>query len=176
MKFKLRDAKGRLRTIEVVFSVDLETVRRWEDNWLAQGDRGEASHWHWPSVIRRKMDQRGFTFFALVEGRNCHGMAMMLFPYPSKAHQGREVAYLDRLEVAPRNRAGNPDRDLTGVGEAALVVAQRVGFAAGYGFALGLHSLGGAVGFYERLGMTAYGRDPRCENLPYFETWDMIAP
>lgn len=88
---------------------------------------------------------------------------------------GQRLVYIETVVSAPWNRIyiQRPPR-IKGVGRELLEFARQRSRALGYNGCIGLHSLPGAVQFYERLGMMHLELEPEeildaDEDVPYFE-------
>lgn len=89
--------------------------------------------------------------------------------------QGKRIVYVEAIVSAPWNRYWiQRPPELKGVGRSLLDFAKQRSFELGYGGRIGLHSLPGAIGFYENRGLTRLELAPEDiidpeENVPYFE-------
>ncbi|MBX3394283.1 MAG: hypothetical protein KF841_02830 [Phycisphaerae bacterium] len=87
--------------------------------------------------------------------------------------KGKPLVYIDYLEAAPWNWRVQPlglERRYKGVGSILFREAVKQSFDEGFHGRVGLHALPQADTYYEKVcGMTAVGRDPKKQNLLYFE-------
>jgi len=95
----------------------------------------------------------------------------------SWVNPNHRIVYVEALASAPWNRRSldNPPY-LRGVGTALLLFARRRSYNLGYQGRIGLHALPESESFYDRQGMSDYGRDPDKENLRYFEYGSLTQP
>ena len=88
---------------------------------------------------------------------------------------GKRIIYIAAIVSAPCNRYWiQRPPELKGVGRSLLEFAKQRSLQLGFDGRVGLHSLSGAVGFYENRGMTRLELDPEDiidpeDNVPYFE-------
>ena len=89
--------------------------------------------------------------------------------------RGKRIVYVEALVSAPWNRVRiQRPPEVRGVGRSLMLFARRRSVELGYQGRVGLHSLPGAVRFYDRLGMMQLELAPEEivdeeENVPYFE-------
>lgn len=92
------------------------------------------------------------------------------------SHTGKPGIYLDLIATAPWNLPGvlTPPR-FKFVG--AILMRQAIDVSRDLDFKgrIGLHSLGGAANFYKKVGMVSLGRDPKKQDLEYFELEEAAA-
>lgn len=132
----------------------------------------EDAHWEWPEKWLARTALEWNSFALRCGGRTQGLMFVNLLPrarLPSQATQ--HLAYIDLLSTAPWNRPRlAPTPTYRGVG--ALLVTEAILLSKDEGFEgrIALHSLPGAVDFYEhKCGMANLGADPGYHDLPYFE-------
>ena len=129
----------------------------------------EDKHWSW-SKKGIVLDSDQYEWFYLLCGEEVEGICVIYHPEPSRIDE-EEIFYVDFVAIHPRNRK-NPffEKGLKGVGTSLLKIAlnHSVEFL-GYRPGFCLHSLPGAESYYERIGMTSFGRDVKKDNLTYFE-------
>lgn len=88
---------------------------------------------------------------------------------------GNKLVYVEIIMTAPWNRrAIQRSPEFTGVGRQMMRFARQRSLELGYKGRVGLKALPGAVGFYERIGMTCLELEPEeivdpDDTLPYFE-------
>jgi hypothetical protein len=94
----------------------------------------------------------------------------------AESQKGKSGIYLDLIATAPWNLPGvlTPPRfKLVGV----ILLRQAIDVSRDLGFKgrIGLHALDDAAGFYTKHGMVSLGRDPKKQNLEYFELEEAAA-
>ena len=131
----------------------------------------EDKYWDWVFKQRLSTSNENFESYAIeCEGRTQGLMMLETQWHRSQVTIGRRLVYVEALTTAPWNReAVRRPPELKGVGTALLLFARQRSLELGYEGRVGLHSLPGAEGFYERRSMANYGADPDKENLTYFE-------
>lgn len=102
-----------------------------------------------------------------------HAVSSLCLRFPARLEPKLTLVYVERLAVAPWNRAARkPTRELLGCGAAFIDHAISRSLEVGCKGRIGLHSLNDphTEGFYRRrCRMTDLGVDPDEENLRYFE-------
>lgn len=97
-------------------------------------------------------------------------------PCVAESHKGKPGIYLDLIATAPWNLPGalTPPR-FKFVG--AILMRQAIDVSRDLGFKgrIGLHSLDDAAAFYRKVGMVSLGRDPKKQDLEYFELEEAAA-
>ncbi len=132
----------------------------------------EHLHWDWVEK-RQHINSRQGGVCAITERDQVQGMAMYGFetvPGRRAVVRGKPFLYVEYLETAPFNLAafvGSGAR-FSGVGTELLSGLQDISERWGCEGRLALHSLPGALGFYEAQGFQNLGCDPE-EELDYLE-------
>lgn len=170
-QIKLLDTEGDSRVISINIQPPPADVQRWMQTWRSEpGARGQSEDWDWNQKLSTYSDIRDWQFVALTEGDKCHGMMIITWPQPARLETGRELVYVEYLEIAPANRSDSvAKRDLRGAGAALLEYAARASAALGFEGRIGLHSLSGAEGFYKRQRMHEFAPGIEDDELTYFE-------
>jgi len=152
---------------------------RWRP-WLEQAvaaqpslPRQESAHWD----RRKKMEAvgrlLGYPSCAIECNRETQGLMIASTMGSSRleSQKGKPLVYIEFLETAPWNRV-----TLTGqprykrVGPALVDVAIQLSMNEGFHGRVGLHSLPQSDDWYRGIcGMTDLGKDPKKQNLRYFE-------
>jgi hypothetical protein len=130
--------------------------------------------WMWTSgaknllllIHRHGMRSLVVTMNELIQGIVLFGVDFR----PSRAEPLHQLIYVNYLDTSPWNRRDQilPGK-LRGVGTSLVEVAQEVSLRSGCEGWLGLHSLEGSDGFYDRLGLQNYGPDADYNGMKYFE-------
>lgn len=142
---------------------------------LFAADRMQHTHWNWRNKRDRVLGGQ-FGLMAVECGGVIQGMlAHLQEPVRAQLVDGFAV-YVDYLETAPWNlRFSDRPARFGGVGSALLVESIRLSFEWGLLGRVGLHSLGQAEQYYERIGMIRLGADPDYYDLTRFEFPDDAA-
>lgn len=134
-------------------------------------------HWDW----RTKKDFLGrldVTFFGLKAAGVLQGLMKVdtgtTERCRTEAQKGQELVYVDYVETAPWNiqeymEALGRSAWLARVGVRLMQAAVQLSIHNELKGRVGLHSLPDAEGFYSKIGMTAGARDPKKQNLLWFE-------
>jgi Acetyltransferase (GNAT) family len=160
-------------------SLDLSHIADYEQHWLpllnaSQAEDVQAFDWRVKRAWAVATTGRE-AYAILVDGR-VQGMILIeVARHRSRSESRGRLVYVESLAVAPWNRRSlGRLRLFKGVGKALLLYARQRSFELGYRGAVGLESLSGSVGFYERLGLMRL--DPElddivneADDLPYFE-------
>lgn len=146
------------------------------------------AHWPWGYIAVRASKSLREEVYAVTRTTNAgtphqrvwvEGM-MHLSTYEhacrAESHKGKPGIYLDLIATAPWNLPGvlTPPR-FKFVG--AILMRQAIDVSRDLGFKgrIGLHALDDAAAFYSKVGMVSLGRDPKKENLGYFELEESAA-
>jgi hypothetical protein len=150
-----------------------EVVARLKAAGVERGLLPQSRHWNW----REKAEAFGPSLANPAFSVMCQGttQGMMILDTLQRARLesqvGKELIYIDYLEIAPWNRRhlhGDSPR-LAGTGSLLMRVAIEVSQAEGFKGRVGLHSLPQSNAWYTRCGMTDLGPDAAKQNLNYFE-------
>lgn len=149
---------GRLRAASV-------PRKEWPESW----------HWNWERKAP-ELAQLAASGFGILSDEDWQGLMLIkTAPYVARieADRGKPLVYVDYLEVAPWNwriPALGEEGRYKGVGSILFREAAKLSLEEGFHGRVGLHALPQAEAFYESAcGMTALGRDPRKQDLVYFE-------
>ncbi|HEY6351230.1 MAG TPA: hypothetical protein VI636_17640 [Candidatus Angelobacter sp.] len=115
------------------------------------------------------LSSTNFEYYAVECEEMTQGMIFLETDF-HKSRNGKNLAYVDFLAIAPWNRqeiARNPK--YRGTGSLLMYLAVSRSEQLGYKYRTGLHSLPAARTFYGKLGMRDLGPDPNYQNLHYFE-------
>lgn len=174
-----------LRPVQAfVRAADLVAVRSFEAEWqplLRQGG-GLDAEWPWSQELselqaadgRAPEPDQQWEIQQLVDVDGVvHGLVSIKHPVVSRLSPGHWLVYVERLSVAPWNRAeAKPNRRVLGCGLALLLHAVSRSLELGHEGRLGLHSLedSNTHRFYQRLGLVSLGEDLLEEGmLRYYE-------
>jgi len=152
--------------------------KRFLQELRAQGKaEPEHSHWSWKLKLEELWyEDAEFKCFAIACGGEPQGLMLLKHgrKYVSRLpeQQGQPLVYLAYLESAPWNLKEFCNAPIYGeVGSELYTAAVKFSRFLGLEERIGLHSLPGAEGFYEKkCHMISLGHDPECENLTYFES------
>jgi hypothetical protein len=136
----------------------------------------QSLHWDWSkkASMLQLLETQGF---GIVCEQRWQGViltkASPVYVARLGADKGKQLVYVDFLEIAPWNWAvpeiGHPGRYRT-VGSTLFWRAVKLSEEEGFHGRVGLHALRQAEWFYEKAcGMTPVGRDANKQNLLYFE-------
>lgn len=152
--------------------VQIENLRELARRGVPMAHWPQSWHWDWRQKRAGMANLLAYPGFSVVAQGVTQGLAQVDLTRSARAaqHQGKPLAYVDYLEVAPWNRSdlGNVPR-LKGVGTALLTAAVALSMDEDFKGRLGLHSLPQADEFYRRLGLIDLGPDAACQGLRYFE-------
>ena len=163
-------------------------LKRWEETWvpamLGAVERNirenlprekwpQDLHWNWRKKVISLRQLLGLQGFSVIREDELEGLMIVNLTKQARlpAQRGKPIAYVDYLSTAPWNRREiDPNPRYRGVGRAAVLAAVKLSRAEEFKGRVGLHSLPQSEQFYERkCGMTAVERDPKKQNLMYFE-------
>jgi hypothetical protein len=179
---------------ELVCGIEMRHLLDWHNAWqpklgaikatlLEQGvptsEWPQSGHWRWPDKVAEG-DLLGFeTFCVTAEGMT---QAMMRVNITNKearlkGSEGKPLAYVDYLEVAPWNQPiVGMQRRFRGAGKILMIAAVVLSVDQEFKGRIGLHSLPQSERFYRELGMIDLGPDTKvCGNLRYFEMATEVA-
>ena len=139
--------------------------KEWPESW----------HWNWERKAP-ELAQLAASGFGILSDEDWQGLMLIkTAPYVARIEgdRGKPLVYVDYLEVAPWNwripALGEGGR-YKGVGSILFREAVKMSLEEGFHGRIGLHALPQAEAFYDGVcGMTALGRDPRKQDLVYFE-------
>jgi GNAT superfamily N-acetyltransferase len=151
----------------------LPALASWKAALVERGEEDAA--WDWSVFVAdmaRSGKARRARYEAYVIVRDGQVQAAMMIE--TRVHRSRTtkapLVYVEYVAVAPWNRRAVQDRPrFAGCGVAIITMAIERSRTLGYGGRIGPHSLPRARGFYERMGLTDLGNDPREAGLHYFE-------
>ena len=133
----------------------------------------QSGHWQWPDKVAEGALLGFETFCVTADGMT---QAMMRIDISTKesrlpSSEGRPIAYVDYLEVAPWNQPiTGMQRRFRGAGKILMIAAAALSAEQEFKGRVGLHSLPQSEGFYQDLGMIDLGPDPGVHGrLRYFE-------
>jgi hypothetical protein len=141
-------------------------------NGVARDRWPQSGHWDWTKKVEEAEKLLGMQSFCVTVGNVLQGMMRVDLTRRAKlpSQKGLDLAYVDYLEVAPWNTSfGGSPVSYKGTGTALMIAAAELSRQEGLKGRVGLHSLPQSVGFYQHLGMSDLGPDPKCPELRYFE-------
>jgi hypothetical protein len=150
-------------------------LRRHIEHGIPPERRPQSLHWDWskkaPLLNRLEATGVGLEVDAAWQGLMLTRTALYTARLP--ADRGKPLVYIDFLESAPWNwhlpELGQAGK-FQGIGATLFRVAVEQSLSEGFHGRVGLHSLPQSDGFYrQKVGMTEVARDPRKQNLMYFE-------
>jgi hypothetical protein len=149
-----------------------ELVRRRADftNWdeTAAGN-AQDSHWEWDEIMTSSLSYESFVIECggVTQGLMNINVATKFAKLPP--HNGRELAYIDRIATAPWNRHKFTETPkYKGVGRALFATSISLSFDLEFCGRIGLHALEQSETWYQELGLTDCGFD-EAEGMRYFE-------
>jgi len=149
-----------------------EILRELARHGVPMADWPQSWHWDWRQKRAGVAGLLAFPGFSIMADDVTQGLAQVDLTRSARSaeHQGKPLAYVDYLEVAPWNRSdrGNVPR-FKGVGTALLTAIAALSVDEGFKGRLGLHSLPQADDFYRRTGLIDLGPDAAYQGLRYFE-------
>lgn len=167
--------------------IDVAYAKRVDDLWLtfltAEMAEAEAAgtplvlpehaHWRWTRKVELTVHLLPYPTLAI----ECEGQPQGLMTLKTDGEtarlpneQGKPLVYVVFLASAPWNLPAVVARPrFRGAGTTLLRAAIETSLDLGFKGRIALHSLSKAETFYARSGMTALGKDPKKENLEYFE-------
>lgn len=128
-----------------------------------------SDHWNWLYKSKETQTDEFHWLYLYAQGKP---QAACLLRFPKKSILCAEnIFYIEFLAVAPWNRKNPMEQQFCGVGSTLLRDAMRyVSQYLGIHPAFSLHALKQAIGFYEKIGMTASpAHDKQEHNLVYYE-------
>jgi hypothetical protein len=135
----------------------------------------ESWHWNWERKAP-ELAQLAASGFGILCDEDWQGLMLTkTAPYVARIEgdRGKPLVYVDYLEVAPWNwqiPALGVEGRYKGVGSILFREAVKLSLEEGFHGRIGLHALPQAEAFYDgACGMIALGRDPRKQDLVYFE-------
>jgi hypothetical protein len=178
---------GQFVPARLIERIDVNYARHADDLWrtfeaaeVAQATaRGvvlppqQHSHWRWEKKVTIVGHLLPYPTLAV----ECNGdpQGLMLLETDGKfaeapGQSGKPLVYVVFLATAPWNLPTVVKRPrFRGVGTGLMRAAIEVSIDLDFKGRIGLHSLHQSESYYEALGMTALGRDPKKENLNYYE-------
>lgn len=173
---------------ELVCTIGVANLLDWHNAWQPElgaikatlYERGvpksewpQSGHWKWPDKVAEG-GLLGFeTFCVTAEGITQAMMRIDTTTRQSRLQgtEGRPVAYVDYLEVAPWNQPIiGMQRRFKGAGKVLMVAAAALSAEQEFKGRVGLHSLPQSESFYQDLGMIDLGPDTEVHGeLHYFE-------
>jgi hypothetical protein len=169
---------------------DPEIVVRAEERWRGWIDGVEAlntarglglafsypsAHWKWGFKAQRAHKVLRVETYVVLVNDQVEGMMMLYtFGHPCRlpAQAGKTCLYVDLVATAPWNIKGVLSIPrYSQIGDSLLGRAVMVSHNMGLKGRIGLHSLPGAVPWYQKMGMVSLGpdSDPDKQDLEYFE-------
>ena len=171
----------------LVERIDVAYARRTDDLWLtflaaeiakaqaagAQLSPPEHVHWRWERKVAAVDRLLPYPTLAIEFEGDAQGLMMLKTDgefAQLPVETGKALVYVVFLATAPWNLPAVVSRPrFRGVGTVLLRSAVETSLDLGFKGRLGLHSLPQSEQFYARLGMTPLGKDPKKQNLTYFE-------
>ncbi len=149
-----------------------ELLRRNAD--FASWDKSAAgnaqdSHWEWDEIMTSTLSYESFVIecAGVTQGIVNVNVATRFAKLPP--HQGRELAYIDRIATAPWNRYKfEVTPKYKGVGRVLFATCVSLSYSLEFCGRVGLHSLEQAETWYREIGLTDCGFD-ETEGMRYFE-------
>lgn len=138
----------------------------WEDS--AAGN-AQDSHWEWDEFMTTSLSYESFVVECggVMQGLMNVNIATKFATLPP--HQGRELAYVDRIATAPWNRPKfTTTPKYKGVGRMLFATSVSLSVSLEFCGRTGLHALEQSETWYQELGLTDCGFD-EAEGMRYFE-------
>jgi len=166
--------------IRLVHGPNSYDVSQWQEHWKdfafeRDVPESESDHWDWlgKSLFVGHVGL-GIEFLIVAAAdrvdERCHGLMKLVWPKGSRLASGRDVLYVDYLEIAPWNRWDYRDREVRGLGFAMMVHAIGLSQELGFEGRVALCSLPQAQAFYRKIPMSELGvGEGHDAELPYFE-------
>jgi hypothetical protein len=131
----------------------------------------EDKYWDWIFKLRYLSHQENLEGYAVECDNKTQGLMLIETQmHGSRLNFGKKLVYVDGIATAPTNRIEiQRPPQFKGVGQALLIFARIRSIELGYEGRVGLHSLPGSVGFYEKQNMLNCGPEEEYDNLIYFE-------
>lgn len=178
---------GHIVPARLIERIDVAYARRTDDLWLtfltaevAKAHAGgltlplpQHAHWRWERKVAMVGHLLPYPTLAIEFEGDAQGLMLLktdgeFARLPGEL--GKPLVYVVFLATAPWNLTSVVARPrFRGVGSVLLRAAVEISSDLGFKGRLALHALPQSEVFYERLGMTALGNDPKKENLKYFE-------
>ena len=158
--------------------LSLKHVQEYDDLWqpLLSEFEEEDQDLSWRFKKRLASRRSSYEGYAIEYGGLTQGMMLIETEYHwSVFARGKRIIYVEALVSAPWNRPRiQRPPEVKGIGRSLMLFARQRSLELGYSGRVGLHSLAGAVRFYDRIGMTRLELEPEEivdaeENVPYFE-------
>ena len=148
--------------------------QHWQPRLQEFSQEDQNLSWRFKEQLANR--QANYESYAVEYDGMTQGMMLLETQYHwSMFTPGQRLVYVETVVSAPWNRIyiQRPPR-IKGVGRGLIEFARQRSQALGYKGLVGLHSLPGAVQFYEKLGMMRLELDPEeivdaDEDIPYFE-------
>lgn len=173
---------------ELICGIGMANLLDWHNAWqpevgaikatlhergVPKADWPQSGHWNWADKIAES-DLLGFETFCVTAEEMTQ--AMMRIDVTLKESrlpgtEGRPIAYVDYIEVAPWNQPiVGMQRRFKGAGTVLMIAAAALSADLEFKGRVGLHSLPQSERFYEDLGMIDLGPDSEVNgSLRYFE-------
>jgi hypothetical protein len=173
----LRGIDGK-RVTAVVTEILQRHVDDYQNTWqsVLRLYRQEDKFWNWAFKKRVFLSRDNYEGYAIEYNGRTQGLIMLETQWHrSQVAVGEPLVYVMSIASAPWNRRlRGRSPEFRTVGTTLLKFAQQRSLDLGYGGRLGLHSLPGAIGFYESKNMMRFDPDPDDyvdddESLTYFE-------
>lgn len=183
-----RVADGKFLAADLCDEITDEHVRFWEKRWvppmmaalqekLRQGvppDKWPQDlKWDWQTKAAWARKLLGMKTFSVLCAGELEGLMIINSTKEARLpeQRGKPIMYIEFLSTAPWNRREIvQDPRYRGVGRALVLAAVQLSIIEEFKGRIGLHSLPQADEFYAaKCGMTAVERDPKKQNLMYFE-------
>lgn len=170
-------SSGELISADLVNLSD-KHVEDYEQHWQPRlkefSQEDQDLSWRFKEQLANR--QANYESYAVEYNGMTQGMMLLETQYHwSMFTPGQRLVYVETVVSAPWNRIyiQRPPH-IKGVGRGLIEFARQRSQVLGYNGRIGLHSLPGAVQFYERLGMMRLELDPEeivdaDEDVPYFE-------
>lgn len=156
-----------------ICALTTEHISQVDTIWLGilRGTEQPDAYWNWSYKLRLSQNNERYEAYAIELDELLQGVILLETQWHrSWLSERSRLVYVEYLSSAPWNRRPIEDPPyLRHVGQALLRVARQRSVELGYAGRVGLHSIPGSEGFYERLNMMNNGADPDKEGLVYFE-------
>lgn len=164
--------EAELVTLNAKHVEDYEQI--WQGLLRELGEEDQSLSWRFKEQLATR--QASYEGYAIEYEGLTQGMVLIETQnHWSLFTRGQRLVYVETLASAPWNRVSiQRPPDLKGVGRSLLLYAKQRSIELGYSGRVGLHSLPGAIRFYDRLGMMRLELEPEeildaAEKVPYFE-------
>lgn len=159
--------------IATICSLNRDHIQQVDTVWndILRATQQPDAYWDWTYKFRLSLNEDRYEAWAIELDEVLQGIVLLETQWHRSWLPGRHrLVYVEYLASAPWNRRPLEDPPyLKNVGRSLLVFTRQRSVELGYEGRVGLHSMPGAEGFYERFNMINSGPDPDRDDLIYFE-------